>query len=146
MTVTELVATVGNGTTLGIVLVAILTFVQIAPIKVNPWTKIARWIGKSINGEILEMVEDIDREVKDLRKDSDERNATLMRTHILHFNDEILHQKEHTKEHFDQILDDITVYEQYCEAHPSYENNKAVCAIKNIKDTYTKCMQRHSFL
>ena len=127
-------------------LFAFLTLIQVAPIQINPWSFIARTIGNAMNKELLDKVDSIDKEIKDLRSDCDERDATLNRTHILHFNDEILHQKEHTKEHFDQIMDDITNYENYCNTHPNYKNNKAVCAIDNIKSTYKKCMDKNSFL
>lgn len=53
---------------------------------------------------------------------------------------------EATKEHFDQILDDITRYERYCADHPEYENNKAVFAIANIKRVYQKCADENIFL
>ena len=124
----------------------ILTLVQIAPIKISPWSALAKAIGKAVNGELIEKIDNLDHEVKDLRNVCDERDATLMRTHILHFNDELLHDKSHTKEHFDQILDDITSYEKYCNGHPDYKNKKAECAIGNIRRTYDKCMEEHKFL
>lgn len=130
----------------GGVLVLILSLVQITPVKINPWSAIARGLGRAVNGELIKKIDNLDHEIKDLRNVCDERDATLMRTHILHFNDELLHDKNHTKEHFDQILDDITSYEKYCDEHPDYKNNKAVCAIENIKRTYEKRMQKHDFL
>lgn len=75
-----------------------------------------------------------------------ENEATTCRYRILRFNDEVLHGQKHTKEHFDQILDDITRYEQFCEGHPEYENNKAVLAIENIKRVYQKCSDENTFL
>lgn len=147
MSLAELIAG-GSGT-----LLVLLTLVQIAPIKVNPWSAVARMFGRAINGELIEKIDGLENEIKDMRTENDkrnaindERNATLNRTHILHFNDEILHKIDHTKEHFDQILEDIDDYEDYCQEHPLYENNKAVCAINNIKHTYEKCMERNSFL
>ena len=75
-----------------------------------------------------------------------ENEATTCRYRILRFNDEILHGQRHTKEHFDQILEDITRYETYCDEHPKYENNKAVLAITNIKGVYRKCSDENTFL
>ena len=75
-----------------------------------------------------------------------ENEATTCRYRILRFNDEILHGQRHTKEHFDQILEDITRYEKYCEGHPEYENNKAVLAIDNITRVYRKCSDENAFL
>ena len=75
-----------------------------------------------------------------------ENEATTCRYRILRFNDEILHEQKHTKEHFDQILDDVTRYEQFCSDHPEYENNKAVLAIENIKKVYQRCSEENTFL
>ena len=75
-----------------------------------------------------------------------ENEATTCRYRILRFNDEILHEQKHTKEHFDQILDDVTRYEKFCAEHPEYENNKAVLAIENIKRVYQNCSNENTFL
>lgn len=75
-----------------------------------------------------------------------ENEATTCRYRILRFNDEILHDQKHTKEHFDQILEDITRYEKFCGEHPEYENNKAVLAIGNIKRVYQRCSDENTFL
>ena len=75
-----------------------------------------------------------------------ETNATTARYRILRFNDELLHDQRHTKEHFDQVLGDITRYESFCSGHPEYENNKAAMAIKNIKRVYQKCSADNDFL
>lgn len=75
-----------------------------------------------------------------------ENEATTCRYRILRFNDEILHDQKHTKEHFDQILDDVTRYEKFCAEHPEYENNKAAMAIENIKRVYQNCSNDNTFL
>ena len=75
-----------------------------------------------------------------------ENEATTCRYRILRFNDEILHDQRHSKEHFDQILDDVTRYEKFCRDHPEYENNKAILAIENIKRVYKKCTDEATFL
>lgn len=127
-------------------LLIILTIIQIAPIKINPWSYIANKIGKAINGEVIEKVDKISIDVNNLRNECNEREANLCRTHILHFNDEILHDIRHTKEHFDQILIDISTYETYCDLHPNYKNNIANDAISRIKRTYQKCGDDGTFL
>lgn len=120
---------VSNG---GITTLVILTLIQIAPIKVNPWTFIARALGKALNAEVLDKIDEIEA-----------KNA---RYRILRFNDEILCGKYHTEEHFNQILSDIDMYEKYCKEHPKYPNSKAVLAIGNIRRVYRKCTDEHSFL
>lgn len=128
------------------VLVILMTLIQISPIKLNPWSWIGRSIGRAINGEVLEKVEALSKDVKLNKEDDDEQWASLSRTHILRFGDEILHGVSHSKEHFNQISLDISKYEQYCEKHPLYRNNIAKATIKQIKKTYQKCLDENNFL
>ena len=122
------------------------TLIQVSPIKVNPWSWLARTIGRAINKEILENVSSMQETLdKHISKD-DERYAKQCRLRILRFNDEILQNRRHTKEHFDEILGDITEYEIYCSEHKDYKNNKAVMAIHNVNRVYSECMAKNSFL
>lgn len=124
----------------------LMTFIQIAPIKINPWSWIARKLGRAINQEVLEKVNTIDRTVKEFKDEDAEQWASLSRTHILRFGDELLHGVAHSKEHFDQILIDISKYESYCKEHPDYLNGVANATIKQIKSAYQKCLEDNSFL
>lgn len=136
----ELSSLLTSYTTEGIgALLIVLTLVQIAPIKINPWSYIARKIGNAINGDILTGLTALQKEFEDYRVD-------VCRNHILHFNDDILHETKHTKEHFDQILRDVDDYEKYCEAHEGYKNNVANLAIENIRGTYNKYIKENKFL
>lgn len=127
-------------------IIILMTLIQISPIKINPWSWIGRRIGRAINGEVLEKVETLTRDVKQNKADDDEQWASLSRTHILRFGDEILHGMSHSKEHFNQVLLDISKYEQYCESHPQYINNIATATIQQIKKTYQKCLDENNFL
>ena len=127
-------------------IILLMTIVQITPIKLNPWTWLGRLIGRAINGEVLEKVEALSQDVKNNKADDDEQWASLSRSHILRFGDEIRHRVSHSKEHFDQILLDISKYESYCEAHPEYKNNIATATINQIKNTYQKCLENDDFL
>lgn len=113
-------------------LVAVLSLIQIAPIKVNPWSSIARAIGRQLNVELSEKI--------------DRNEAINARYRIIRFNDEILHGIKHTEEHFNQIIDDIDMYEEYCLEHKNFKNSKAVFAIENCKAIYAKCKAEDTFL
>lgn len=99
-----------------------------------------------VQEQFAKMMTSMDRKVDDLAKATAEGMALTWRYRILRFNDEILHDEKHTKEHFDQLLEDITQYERYCNAHPEFPNNKAVCAINNIRSVYQKCCEDGTFL
>lgn len=129
-----------------IAVIASATLIQIAPVKINPWSAFARAIGRAINGELIEKVESLEKEVQSLRDEGAERAAKDCRVRILRFGDEVLHDKRHTKEHFDQILQDITEYDKYCDTHKDFKNNMTVMTTEHIKATYEQCMEEHSFL
>lgn len=134
------ILTAGGGT-----MIVLLTLVQIAPIKLNPWSDIIKWIGHALNAEVLEQQQKTQRKLEEHIQVDDERNANLLRTQILRFNDELIDDKHHTREHFSEILAVIDAYEDYCRSHPDYKNNRCICAVANIKRVYNERLQKHDF-
>lgn len=120
--------------------------IKIPKIELNLWNLIGRTIGRSINKEVMDEVKDLSSKVDELEKADELERVRFARQRILRFNDEILCGQKHSKEHFDEILDDITTYEHYCNAHEDYENDKAVLAIETIRDVYKHCLKTHDFL
>ncbi len=131
-----------NGGIIAVGAVVVMSLVEISPIKINPWS----WIGKVLNKDILRKLEKVEKDVAEVKREVGESSAVTSRYRILRFDDEILHDIKHSKEHFDQILLDIDVYEKFCEEHPDFKNNLAVMAIKHIKSIYEKCSRENSFL
>lgn len=127
-------------------IVVLSGIIQFSPIKLNPWSWFARSIGKSINKDVFDEVSKTRKELEDHIKSDEDRFAKQCRLRILRFNDEILQGSMHSKEHFDEVLDDITEYERHCETHPGYKNSKAVMAIANVEAIYQKCLAEKSFL
>lgn len=130
----------------GGILLAAMTLIQIAPIKLNPWSALAKAIGRAINGEVITKVDRLERELLGMKENLEERDTISCRARILHFGDETIHGVRHTKEHFDQILRDITTYERYCDDHPNFENNTTVLTSRRIKDIYEDCLKTADFL
>lgn len=131
-----------NGGIIAVGAVIVMSLVEISPIKINPWS----WIGKVLNKDILCKLEKVEKDVAEVKREVGESSAVTSRYRILRFDDEILHDVKHSKEHFDQILLDIDVYEKFCEEHPDFKNNLAVMAIEHIKEIYSKCSRENSFL
>lgn len=127
-------------------LVILAGMIKIPKLELNIWNWIGRGIGRSINREVMEQVKNLSEKVDTIETNAELERVRDSRQRILRFNDEILCGQRHSKEHFDEILDDITVYEHYCNDHKDYENNKAVLAIATIKKTYDNCMDTHDFL
>lgn len=137
-----------------IMIVALMTCIQAIPsIKWNPWSWIGKKIGMGINGEVIKKVDALETQVKAIqqeqeaaKKAEEERNAKSSRTRILRFGDEVRNQQRHTKEHFDDILQDISDYEAYCESHPHFKNDKAKLTIEHIQNVYRERLSKNDFL
>lgn len=120
--------------------------IEFSPIKINPWSYVGNKIIKALNGEVIAKIQGLEEKVGKIQNNLDEDRAINARVRILRFNDEILQSVRHTKESFDQCLSDIDNYENYCEIHKSFKNNRTVMAVTNIKETYNKCMKEKDFL
>lgn len=147
MTIEEMLA--GGG---GLLLVA-MTLIQIAPIKVNPWSALARALGKAINKDVLDGLAEVKADQKEARRILDDhirvadtRNADAHRARILQFNNELLRDIPHTREDFIEILEEIDFYERFCEEHKDYKNNRCTHAIANIGRVYDDRLRKHDFL
>lgn len=124
---------------------ALSAIIEISPIRLNPWSKLARWIGRAINRDILDEVADLKVEFMDMKAVQDERNAKMARTRVLRFGDELYHDVYHSKEHFENIMEDIREYEAYCASHPRFANDRMHATAKLVRDTYAECLRLHKF-
>lgn len=146
MEVTEIVKQIG-ALPCGVgAVVVFMTLIQVAPIRVNPWSFIAKKARKILFGELLMKIEKVESEVSGIRKEMGEDRAISARVRILRFNDEMIGNVHHSKESFDQVLDDTTFYEKYCDEHPDFKNDRTKMAVNNIKRCYQKCLEDHDFL
>lgn len=131
---------------LSITIIGAITLIQVAPIKVNPWSWLAKLIHGFLFADIDKKLDSISDKVDKLERQACEDKALQARTHILRFSDELYNGEKHSKEYFDDILSDVDRYEKYCEETPSFRNNRTVMSTQLIKDTYAKLMEEHKFL
>ena len=130
----------------GSALFVLLTLLQLAPIKINPWSAIAKAFGRAINSEVLEKVGKLESELQCVLFIMCGLTEPSTGLGILRFGDECLHGERHTKDHFDQTLRDIAAYERYCEDHPEFENNVTELTSDRIKTIYRRCLDSNDFL
>ena len=84
--------------------------------------------------------------IQQMQESEDIKDAQAARRRILRFNDELLRSIDHSKEYFDDILEEIKIYNRYCDEHKDFTNGKTVMAKKNNEHCYEQCMEKHSFL
>ena len=131
----------------GILIIASL--LEFSKIKINP----LQWLGGLFNKELREKIDaqgkQIDRlalKIESVETEVNENAAMSSRYRILRFDDEIRHKILHTKEHYDQLMVDIDIYEGFCKRNPDFRNNLAHKAIENIKKMYDVHSEDNSFL
>lgn len=160
-----------GGAAAGIVLVALLSLIQISPVKINPWSFIGRLfkrgirsVGKALTSDMEERIttrfdtmdgkmetfearlDDIETKVIESSEEAREQAAVSARARILRFGDEILHKRRHSKDHFDSVLRDAAMYEKYCGEHKNFENGVTGPTIERIKEVYHERLVKNDFL
>ena len=135
------------------VLILLLTVIELVPIKINPWSKLAENIGKAFNKPALDKITSVEQQLKKTNEKLDGhiandelQKAEDARAAALRFNNELLRGIPHTREEFFEVLQKIDIYEEYCDKHKDYENNRAVHAIANINRVYDERLAKHDFL
>lgn len=137
----------------GVILAGLATVVQRMSKKYKPWSWLAEQFGKAVNKEMLDKIDAVSKKVEELeaidkRQDEDRARQLALdsRRRILATADEIRKKVRHSEEFFNDALDDISYYRNYCREHPDFENSKAVVSSRVIEETYRQCMLEDDFV
>ena len=135
-----------TGVSAGICFIFILmTLIQIAPIKLNPWDKILTWLGNHMNADIVKRVDVIEAKLDEhIRESSDER-IRKVRADILDFGNACMNGRPHTKEEFEFVISECDQYEKHIEKTGG-KNGVATATITEIRRLYEKGIQDNSFM
>lgn len=127
--------------------------IEVSPIKINPWSRLAENISKAFNKPTLDKIASVEQQLRETNDKLDGhmandelQKAEDARAAALRFNNELLRNIPHTREEFFDVLQKIDIYEDYCDRHKDYENNRAVHAIANINRVYDERLAKHDFL
>lgn len=140
--------------------IILLSLVEIAPIKINPWSAIIGFLSQKLNADVTQRLDAMQQRLDAMQQRleqmqkkldehvvaDDDREARSSRTQILRFNDELIHGVRHTKEHFDEMQVVIHDYETYCGTHKDFPNGRCVHAVANINRVYDELLESHDFL
>ena len=106
-------------------------------------------LNETINIKVNKMENDITKlqwKLEDLKNTEDERDAINCRNRILAFGDDLMHGILHSKDSYDQILQDIRHYNDYCAAHPDFKNHITAHHAKLIECRYMSHLEHNDFL
>lgn len=105
----------------GPTILLLMTMVEVAPIKINPWKWIFKTIGNLVFGEIRKEIKETREEIKEIReelaelkRESEEDKAKEKRWHILGFVNSCRRGGLHTREEWNHAISELTDYEVYC--------------------------------
>lgn len=128
------------------------SLIQVAPIKVNPWTHIGKGLKRFFNGEISDKLTCLEYKIDQLEiiqtkisAKLSEQKAEQCKHNIIAFGNDIIQGIQHNHEAFNLVLDDITYYNQYCSAHPNYLNSKTDVNTKVILERYAELYESREF-
>lgn len=125
--------------------ILVLTLVQIAPIKINPWTALLKWIDKIINEEIYKKIDSIKDEVGGLKRDFENTKSKDMRWNILDFANSCRNGRLHDKEEWEHVIDQLREYEEYIE-EKNLTNGVIEEDAKYLRELYRERCKQNDFL
>lgn len=158
MTIDQILHAIGNprsrtvtGLLISIIFV-LLTGIQIAPIKINPWDAILNWIGSKMNSKVEGEIQDTRNQVSKIEtdlqfhiKESKERDVKITRRAIFDFMSEELNGIKHTKEDWDNIIHNANWYQNYCRVN-DIPNGVADATIQELNQRYARHLSKNDFM
>ena len=91
-----------------VVILGAITLFEVVPIKINPWSALFKWIGKTINGDLRE-------ELIELKTDFEKKKTEDMRWEILNFANTCRREQKHSKDEWRHVMNRLADYEEYTE-------------------------------
>lgn len=86
------------------VLLVLSFFIQIIPIKINPWSSLIKWIGKLITASINTRLDEVEKSLINVQASIDQNQKDRIRWEVLDFANSCREGKHHTKDQFQHII------------------------------------------
>lgn len=131
----------------------VLSLIQISPLKIDPWS----WLGSIIGGftgikkledkvdAVDKKVDKVDKKVDGLDHKVDENDVVTSRVRILRFESELQENRYHSKDSWDQTMQDVIKYEKYVSDHPEFKNGITEPTIEHIREEYKERLVKHDW-
>lgn len=128
------------------------TFVQISPIKINPWDILLGWVGERFNSGINKRINEVNDRVNKLEKSIDKHiekcdidDWKKKRNYIVNFVNQGVNGARHTKESFENIIALCDEYEEYVKQNPNVHNGVINDSIYAIRTKYQEHLIKADF-
>lgn len=92
------------------ILLVLSIFIQISPIKINPWSTLIKWLGNTLTSTLQSQVNELKKSIDRISNDIDENEKDRIRWQVLDFASGCREGRLHTKDEFQHI---ITLNDKY---------------------------------
>jgi len=123
------------------ILVLITLLIQIAPIKLDPWS----WVGDQLNKHMSQRVTEIEKNMSLIDGKLNAHIVESYRTNILDFADKVMSGNVYTKDKWSQMIKVCDLYEAYVRDN-NLLNGDATEGIEYIREKYHELRQNNAFL
>ena len=86
------------------ILIVLSIFIQIAPIKINPWSALIKWVGKTLTANLHDELENVKESITDPTANVDENEKDRIRWEVLDFATSCREGRKHSKDEFQHII------------------------------------------
>lgn len=124
------------------ILTVLSIFIQVSPLKINPWSTIFSWIGNEINRDIRTEIKSLKDEVKicglglsNVTEENDKRRIQDLRWAILTFAHDLKCGQEYDRYSFDHIYEYDIEYTNLLNKYVM-TNGQTTAAMEVINETY----------
>lgn len=134
-----------NYATIGWIIAILSVFIQIAPIKLNPWSRIFKWISKVLTGDACKKIDGVIEKIDTIEKNVTENEKDRIRWEILDFANSCRNGRKHTRDEFQHIITLNTKYRRLL-AQTNDANGVFEVEMEYIKQIYAERLEKNDFL
>lgn len=133
------------GKNLWTIIIVISIFIQITPIKINPWSALFKWIGKTITGNACSKIDGLIDKVEKIEKDVKTNEKDRIRWEILDFANSCRNDRKHTRDEFQHI---VALNDKYKRLLKETGDSNGVFEVEYnyIQDLYAERLEKNDFL
>lgn len=124
---------------------ALSIFVEIIPIKINPWSSLFKYIGRAMNQEIINKVDKLEKDIDNISNKVDANEIKRMRSEILSFSNSCKIGIKHTGDEFKHIIELHGDYEKLINK-TNIPNGLVDVEFSYIVEVYKECLQKGTLL
>lgn len=126
-------------------IIIITCIIQIAPIKINPWSALFTWIGNKLNHNLSDKIDAVEEKVDCIDREVRDERVQNKRWSILGFANSCRRDVPHTKEEWDHCIEELEWYENYCEKN-DVVNGVIEENARWLRKRYQKHLDNNDFL